>query len=152
MRADTDTHTPLGQAPMLGDLALANQIEAYNLPMGSISRIIRSAAAKQPGHITTVGFGTFIDPKYGGGKINAKTTEDIVTEIEVYGKKYLIYKAFPINVAIIRATTADPAGNCTFERESLYNDNLTQAMAARASGGVVLVQVNVFLIACSVYP
>ena len=103
------------------------------------------------------------DPKFGGGKINSVTKEDIVEEIEVgseffprllkaqhsifsgmqvLGKKYLIYKAVPINVAIIRGTTADPSGNITMERESLYVDNLIQAMAARASGGIVLCQVE----------
>lgn len=131
-----------GQAPQLGAMAQANKIEAYNLPLGSISRMIRAAAGKLPGHITTVGYGTMADPKHGGGKINTVTKEDLVEEIEVLGKKYLIYKAVPINVAIIRGTTADPMGNITMERESLYVDNLIQAMAARASGGIVLVQVE----------
>ena len=62
--------------------------------------------------------------------------------LQVLGKKYLIYKAVPINVAIIRGTTADPMGNITMERESLYVDNLIQAMAARATGGIVLCQVE----------
>ena len=61
--------------------------------------------------------------------------------MQICGKKFLIYKAVPINIAIIRGTTADPMGNITMERESLYVDNLIQAMAARASGGLILAQV-----------
>ena len=38
---------------------------------------------------------------------------------QALGKKYLIYKAVPINVAIIRCTTANPNGNVTMECESL---------------------------------
>ncbi len=57
---------------------------------------------------------------------------------QLQGKKYLIYKAIPINVAIIRGTTADSMGNISMERESVYADNLIQAMAARASGGLVV--------------
>jgi propionate CoA-transferase len=72
-----------GQAPQLGAMAQANKIEAYNLPLGSISRMIRAAAGKLPGHITTVGYGTMADPKHGGGKINTVTKEDLVEEIEV---------------------------------------------------------------------
>ena len=152
-----------GQVPMLGTMALENKIEAYNLPMGSISRMIRAAANRSPGHITDIGFGTMADPKLGGGKVNNITKENLVDEIEVKhkiyysfggrpvpynffkqvsGKKFLIYKAIPINVAIIRGTTADATGNITMERESIYADNLIQAMAARASGGIVLAQVE----------
>ena len=57
-----------------------------------------------------------------------------------------MYQAIPINVAIIRGTTADSMGNITMERESLYVDNLIQAMAARASGGIVLAQVHCLVI------
>jgi acyl CoA:acetate/3-ketoacid CoA transferase alpha subunit len=80
-----------GQAPMLGELAQKNKIEAYNLPLGSISRMIRAAAGKLPGHITTVGYGTMADPKLGGGKINTVTKEDLVEEIEVYFEVHFLY-------------------------------------------------------------
>ena len=72
-----------GQAPKLGALAAANKIEAYNIPLGSLSRMIRAAASKLPGHVTNVGFGTMADPKFGGCKINRMTKENIVEEIEV---------------------------------------------------------------------
>ena len=82
-----------GQAPMLGALAQANKIEAYNLPLGSISRMIRAAAGKLPGHITTVGYGTMADPKLGGGKINTVTKEDLVEEIEVSRRYFVSFRS-----------------------------------------------------------
>lgn len=134
--------THYGQVPMLGKLALENKIEAYNLPMGAVSRMIRCAATGQPGHITEIGIGTMVDPKNGGGKISASATEDIVTDIEIDGKRYLRYKPVPIDVAFIRGSYADPDGNITFTREALYGDNLMMAMATRARRGIVIAQVE----------
>jgi propionate CoA-transferase len=131
-----------GQVPMLGKMAQAGIIEAYNLPLGSISRMIRSAAAGQPGHITKVGFGTMADPKHGGGRINNNSKQDMVIEIEIEGQKYLMYRAIPIDVAFVRGTTGDEDGNITMEKESLYCDHLIQAMAARSTRGTVIAQVE----------
>lgn len=131
-----------GLVPEIGKLALANDFEAYNLPQGILTNFYRAVAGRRPGVFTKVGLGTFADPRVLGGKMNPKAVEDIVEIMEITGEEWLFMKSFPIDCVLIRGTTADTRGNITMEREILTVDSLAMAMAAKNSGGTVIVQVE----------
>ena len=132
----------LGNSPATMELAAANAIEAYTLPQGVLSQLCRDIAAGRPGLVTHVGLGSFVDPRNEGARQNNISTDNLVELIEINGREYLFYPSFTVDVAVIRATTADDAGNLTMEREPFIGDVLAMAQAAHNSGGIVIAQVE----------
>ncbi|MBQ8537377.1 MAG: acyl CoA:acetate/3-ketoacid CoA transferase [Clostridia bacterium] len=132
----------VGSAFALRELAVQNKLQCHCLPQGVIVNLWREIAAGRPGLLTKVGLGTFVDPRIEGGKMNSATTDELVELVTFQGEEYLFYKAFPLDVAILRGTTADENGNITFEHESIINEGLAVAQAAKNSGGIVIVQVE----------
>ncbi|HWT31875.1 MAG TPA: malonate decarboxylase subunit alpha, partial [Propylenella sp.] len=128
--------------PKLGKLAADGEIEAWNLPLGCVSQLFREIAGRRPGLFSKVGLGTFVDPRAEGGKLNAISTAEMVELKEIGGEEWLFYKSLAVQVAIVRGSTADPDGNISMEREALILDNLAIAMAAKASKGFVIAQVE----------
>jgi propionate CoA-transferase len=128
-------------SPRMQRLAADNKIEAYCLPAGVSMQLMREIGAGRPGLITHIGLGTFVDPRFGGGKMNGAAVDELVELLEIDGKTWLRYLPFPVNVAIIRGTKADRLGNVSLEGEAANLDIFAVALAAHNSGGTVIVQV-----------
>lgn len=136
-----------GLNPPMANLLGEDEVEAICLPQGQISTLYRTIAAGRPGQLSTVGLGTFIDPRLDGGRINdsarAVTAPDEYVElVEIDGKEYLFYKSFPIDVAIIRGTKIDPDGNISQEDDVTILDSLAIAQSVHNNGGIVIAQVK----------
>lgn len=139
-------------SPKIWQMIHNNEIEAYNFPSGILFHMHREAAAKRPGVLTKVGWDTVVDPRHKGGKMNDCTSEDLVRLVEFDGDEWLYFRAIPVDVALIRATTADEYGNLSYEHEGAYLGALDQALAARNNGGIVIAQVKRLTAAGSLNP
>lgn len=127
--------------PLIRQLMAADAIEAHNIPSGVLFQMHRAASTGQPGVFTPVGLGTYADPRREGAKMTPRTP-DFVEVAQVRGTEYLFYPALVPDVAIIRATTADPHGNLSYEHEGGTLGALDQAYAAHNNGGLVIAQVK----------
>lgn len=131
------------EPPLIWQMILAEQVEAYNVPSGIIFDMLREGAAKRPGVLTKVGMETFVDPDQEGCAMNAAArAKPLVRRMVFDGEDWLHFPAIRPDVAIIRATTADENGNLTFEQEGATLGAMEMALAARNSGGLVIAQVK----------
>ena len=113
--------------PVTQRMALAGEIEAYCLPLSAISHGIRARAGGQRGCLSQVGLGLFVDPRQQGPGVNARSQEKLVELVQLDGEEYLYYRLPPLDVALIKATAVDAAGNISFEDEYVVADALAMA-------------------------
>lgn len=126
-------------------LVAEDAVEAFLLPAGIVCALWRAMGAGRPGVVSEIGLNTFIDPRQLGGMITERARRSALRTSELVtldGREWLYYRAQPIDVSLIRATSADLDGNLTFEEEPIHQAVLQQALAARASGGRVIAQVK----------
>ena len=102
-----------GLQPRWMEMIAESKVEAFCLPQGQIAQLYRSMACGLPGKMSKVGLGTFIDPRYEGGKMNERTKplKNIVDILQYDNEEYMFYKAIPLDIVIIRGTTCDEMGN-----------------------------------------
>jgi len=131
-----------GSIPKIRKLVQENKIAGYSLPQGQLSLLFREIGRGSPGLISTVGKNTYVDPRLNGGKLNSKTSEDVIDIHNIDGVKYLFYKSQPVGAALIRGSIADQFGNVSMINEPVKTEYLSMAQAARSSGGKIYVQVS----------
>ncbi|MCL4760943.1 MAG: 3-oxoacid CoA-transferase, partial [Burkholderiales bacterium] len=132
----------LVDSPRLVQLAAEDRIEAYTLPQGVLSQLMRDMAAGRPGLITKTGLHAFVDPRQQGARQSPRTPPDFVEVVTLAGEEWLFFRPVPVSVAFLRGTTADEDGNVTMEQEAVLGEMLAMAQATRRAGGIVVVQVK----------
>ena len=139
-------------SPPMGAMALRDEIEAWSLPQGALSQLMREMAAGRAGLLTKTGLHTFVDPRLEGGRQSASATEQLVQLVTFNGEEMLFYKPYHVDVAFLRGTSADEDGNVSMEQEAVTLEMLSEAQATKRCGGVVVVQVKRMVRRGSLHP
>ncbi|HZO97012.1 MAG TPA: CoA-transferase [Gaiellaceae bacterium] len=126
-------------APQLSEMAVAGEFETGIWPQGVLSQLLRESAARRPGLLTQVGMQTYLDPRVTSVRPGRQRLPELVT---LGGEEWLFYPAPSVDVAFIRASAADRAGNLTMDEEGAVLDVLGAAQAAHNAGGIVIAQVR----------
>ena len=136
----------LSVCPKLCRMVEENKVQGYMFPLGPLMQLFQEVGRGMPGIMSKIGLGTFMDPRYDGGKLNRITMEkgeDLVKYIPDFeGEEYLYYKSPGMNIALLRGTSADEHGNISCEKEAIDLELLSVAQAVKASGGKVVCQVE----------
>ena len=145
----------LRMSPAIGRACSENRIAAYSMPLGVYGQLMAAIGGKRPGIITHVGLNTYADPRQDGCKMNDAARDEgrtIVDLLQIDGKDYLFYRAFPIDACILHASLADTDGNISLQNEPVHGDLVELALAVHNNGGIVIVEVNEIVEANSLDP
>lgn len=106
----------IGTNPETGRQMNAGELQVELVPQGTLAEQIRAGGAGLGGILTPTGLGTIV--------------ADGKAVINVDGREFLLEKPLKADVALIKAHTADTAGNLLFHRAA-RNFNPLMAMAAK---------------------
>lgn len=135
-------------------LLTENKLAGWNLPLGTIIHMYAGQARGEKGCVTSVGLGTFVDPRVDGGALNQKAKDYdaklkeageqcVVTYLpDFFGEEKLYYKGWNLDIGWMRGTYADKNGNISCDHEAVNIEMLTIAQAVRACGGKVFCEVE----------
>ena len=131
-----------GLQPRMMKLIAENKIKAFCIPQGQFAQLYRSMAGGEPGKITKVGLGTFVDPRLDGGKMNEITKDEpnISEVVTIGGEEYMRYKPIPLDYCIIRGTYIDENGYLSTDEEAMKLEVLSAVLACKKFGGKVIAQ------------
>ncbi|CAJ2512561.1 Uu.00g055760.m01.CDS01 [Anthostomella pinea] len=125
----------LGSNKALEHQYLTGKIAVELCPQGTLAERLRAAGAGIPAFYTSTGGKTFVET----GEIPARFTPEAILEkgkpreTRIFnGKSYIMERALPGDVAILRAWKVDEAGNCVFKYTTKTYAGL-MAKAARIS-------------------
>ncbi len=150
--------------PKIAKLIEEDKVPGWYMPLGAMLQMYTEIGRGMPGVLTKCGLGTFMDARVEGGALNASAKaydeakrakgEKLFVEYvpDFMGEEYLFYRIPKIDIGMMRATTADENGNITAENECLNLELSAVARAAKACGGVVIVEVEQIAKAGSLNP
>lgn len=145
-----------GDMPEIMRQIAENELMGWYFPLGTLCQLFSEMGRGQKGVLSKVGLGTFMDARKDGGALNqlAKDSgEKWVSYIpDLDGEEYLWYQALPLNAAILRGTYADEKGNISLEKEAMNLEVSEIARAAKANGGIVIVQVEKIVNVGTIHP
>ena len=118
-------------------------LEVQILPLGIIARLFaRLAGGRPPQLVSTVGVGTFVDPRCGrGSPLTPGAPHLVVPDADSGGLQFSL-GVDRIDAAVINAPLADRRGNLYSHGAAVLNESYDMATAAKRGGGVVVAQVG----------
>ena len=151
MISDNSTIATIGMTLVSASETILKAVEHRFLTEGSpknltlvhsCGQLFRSMAGGEPGKITKVGLGTFVDPRLDGVKMNeiTKSAPDISDVVTIDGEEYMRYKPIPLDYVIIRGTYVDELGNLTTDEEAMSLEVFPAVLACKKFGGKVIAQ------------
>jgi propionate CoA-transferase len=114
------------------------RIELHTLPQGIITHLAEGQGTGRQSLLSTIGMGTFLDPRVGtGSAVTPNASMNLVEAVD----GHLQYSLPKITAACVLATEADVEGNIYMKTACLYTEVREAVLAAKANGGVSIVTV-----------